>query len=525
MLLGSWHSVPNTRKCALMKSSLQYKWEWLTADERRFAVLVSFILSIWIILTNDTVNTDGVLYVDTAYHIKNWNISAASELYHWNFYPALIALTSKITFLNLESSAFLLNSIFIAGTIWFFLSILKLMGANRATMIAGLTIILIHPYINEYRADIIRGPGFWFFFMWGTYLLIKANETAEYRYAFFYSLVICIGTLFRIEGAAFLLFGPLIFWYDHNHTASKRALLMISAYLIPISAGIILFFVWLIVDNNLPLGRLLEPSRLIADSYNSLVRDIPQKGNVISSQVLNQKSEDFGHVGVYSILIAILLLTTIKRVTLLVFILSAYSLLKDKIRHSPTIIWLSFINLSYMFLYLIYHFFLSSRFAMPTALLMALPASFALSRLFQKVDKTEWKLRTARAMVAILLLFMLLDGLISTGTSKYYIREAGYWLKENTSQDETILTNMLHVKYYANIRMDLNKRKEVIWFGKQLNKSVIDYKAISSADYIAIHTRKIKPHVIQKIEQAVGRKPIKVFSSSDKERLLIYQKQ
>jgi len=505
-----------------MKNSLSSTWQWLSADLRRPAVLISFIFSIWVILTNDTLNTDGILYLDVAYHIGNWNWKAASELYHWNFYPALIALVSKITFLDLEVSAFLLNSVFFAGIAWLFLGILQTLGANRLVLIAGLVIISIHPYINEYRADILRGPGFWFCIMWALSLLIKVHETGKFVHGIVLGLALITATLFRIEGVAFLIFSPLILLFSSNNNLTTRLTQLVSAYLIPLACGLLLLMAWLTIGDSLYVGKLTHPIELMKDTYTSLAREIPQKGEILAAQVLNPKSDDFGVAGVVATLVTILLLTTIKRITLFVLILAIYAKLKIQIKHMPILLWLSMINIGYMALYVTHHFFLSSRFAMPVALLAALPASFALAKLFQDTEIANWKLKSLKAVGILFMIFMLLDGLVSIGESKRYIRNAGYWLEQNMRPGEILLTNQLAINHYANIRMTQNDRGKIGRFISQLDNKSIRKKSIQDTDYIAIRIKHVDVDAINRINKILDQHPIKTFSSSAKEKIIIY---
>ncbi|MCW8964855.1 MAG: hypothetical protein OQL16_13750 [Gammaproteobacteria bacterium] len=508
-----------------MNNPLQNAWQWLTTDLRRLAVLISAIFSVWVILTNDTVNSDGILYVDVAYHIGNWDWRAALKLYMWNFYPILIALIHKITFLELEASAFLLNSLFFAGIAWLFISILQTLGANRQVLIAGLIIISIHPYINEYRADIFRGPGFWFCIMWVLSLLIKIHETGKLVHGILLGLALIIATLFRIEGIAFLVFAPLALLFIGNTRLTTRLMQIASIYLLPLACGLLLLLAWLINGDSIPTGRLTDPFELVINAYNALAHKIPEKGEILATQVLDPKSDDFGVVGVIATLFTILLLTSIKRITLLVLILAIYAKLKIQIKHMPILIWLSMINIAYMAVYVTYYFFLSSRFAMPVALFAALPASFALAKIFQSTDSSNWKLRSIQTLSVLFIIFMLLDGLISTGESKRYQREAGYWLEQNIQPGETLLANLFHVNYYANIRMTHRDREILVEFARQLDNGDIQENAkywLNTADYIAIRVKHLDPSTVDRVSTILGRQPIKEFSASDKERVVIY---
>ena len=505
-----------------MNNSLSSSWQWLSTDLRRLAVLISLVLSIWSIFTNDTLNTDGIMYLDVAHQIGNWNWRAASEMYHWNFYPLLIALVSKLTFLELEASAFLFNGLCFAGIAWVFLSILQTLGADKPVLVAGLVLISIHPYINEYRADILRGPGFWLCTLWMLSLLIRILETEKHKYSIMLGAVFIVATLFRIEGTVYLIFAPFILLLPGHSSAAIRLKLFASVYIIPVTGILLLLFAWLILGDSLSVGKLGHPLELIRDAYLALIHKIPEKGEILATQVLNPKSNDFGVVGVIATLAAILFLTVIKRITLFILILAIYAKLKIQIKHMPILLWLSFLNIAYMAVYITHYFFLSSRFAMPVALFLALPASFALARIFQLPNGDTWIKTTTKIISILFISLMLLDGLISTGTSKRYIREAGYWLKDNMQPNELLLTNQSLINHYAGIRMTREDTLKSRAFSTQLNKGIIHEDKLKSADYIAIRLKHIRPPTMNNISRIFGRQSTKVFSSSDKEKIIIY---
>jgi hypothetical protein len=208
-----------------------------------------------------------------------------------------------------------------------------------------------------------------------------------------------------------------------------------------------------------------------------------------------------------------------------VLVLAIYAKLKMQIKHMPILIWLSIINIGYMSVFVTHWFFLSSRFAMPIALFMALPASFALARVFEKTDISSWKTRSIKSMSIFLLLFMLLDGLISTGDSKRYIRNAGYWLEQSLKPGETLLTNIFAVNHYANIRMGREDRARVLRFAKQLDNNEITKNSINTADFIAIRTKHVAPGAIDRISELLEQQPVKEFSQSSKEKIIIFHRQ
>ncbi len=129
-----------------MGATIQSLGLWMSQDIRRIAVLVSVALSIWAFYANDTINVDGILYLDVAHQLTLGNWNEAYRLYNWLFYPSLIAGLAMVTPFDIVASAGILNTILYAAVIWLFLTVLRYSGADQKTMLAGCLIILIHPF-------------------------------------------------------------------------------------------------------------------------------------------------------------------------------------------------------------------------------------------------------------------------------------------------------------------------------------------------------------------------------------------
>ena len=86
---------------------------------------ISLVLSLSQVLVNPVINSDGILYISTAYHLQNGDWQTASQQYNWLFFPLIIAQLSSLTSLSLEYSAYFLNALFTAITCTSFVLIFK----------------------------------------------------------------------------------------------------------------------------------------------------------------------------------------------------------------------------------------------------------------------------------------------------------------------------------------------------------------------------------------------------------------
>lgn len=502
-------------------------WGWLTDDLRRIGIVISLLLSTWVILTNDTVNADGVLYLDAAYQIKLGDWGEALKLYRWLFYPVLIAVISKVTTLGVETTALLISVAIFATIIWVFLSLLMLLNASRSVLIAGLIIISVHPHMNEYRADISRDSGYWMLFLWSIYFLIRLQDTQQWKDALLWGASITLATLFRIDGVAYATLAPIILLFGEDHPIKARIQIYLKAMLVPFSLGAVAFTGILL--GLVPKGRLHEPFRLLEHFYTTISNTIPKLGDKMVDHILHRFSSDFGTVSIYSVLLTILILMVIKRSTILFLAAGCYTIfnrhLRSIIPHTPLLAWFAVINLITLTIFVASKFFLSSRFAMPFALIIALFASYAIARLFSSgIMPANLKLKMLRAVVIGLFIILTLDGLYSFGDSKRYIRESGEWLKDNLSHGQILVANDNLIYHYSGIRQTNNHRLWLRKFGKDVSRNTVNRDDLAQADYIAIRTKHAHPESIRLIESYTGNKPIKEFNNDHGKKVSIYKR-
>ena len=72
----------------------------------------------------------------------------------------------------------------------------------------ALGVILLSHQFNSVRQYIVRDHGFWAFYLVSLYFLLKYVEDVSWKNALAWSASLLMATLFRIEGAIFLLTLP-----------------------------------------------------------------------------------------------------------------------------------------------------------------------------------------------------------------------------------------------------------------------------------------------------------------------------
>lgn len=161
---------------------------------------------------------------------------------------------------------------------------------------------------------------------------------------------------------------------------------------------------------------------------------------------------------------------------------------------------------------------------MPTALMFALAASYGLAHLFQKTNHTNNTTNIIRVLFISILTLMLIDGLISFGTSKSYLRDGGYWIKDQYVTGEKLITNHHVVRHYAGIRLTAADRKVIELFDRQTASGHVNEKLLKTADYVAIRVKHLSPNTLSAVQRMLADYTLAEFSTSDRERLLVYKK-
>jgi len=468
----------------------------MTADIRIPAVIVSLLISLWVAWSTDVINNDGVLYLSAAKMIAAGDWGAACglpKLDCWLLFPSLIAFFWKLTTLSLENSAYLLDAVLSGLMVFVFLTLVRDLGAGRRTLLIAAFIILLHPYLNESRADVIRDHGYWAFYLTTLLFFIRYWKSSEWRYALLWAMAATVATLFRIEGLVFLLLLPLVLLIDTSRRFRERVLLLLKAHTF---AGILTTALlgWWVLDPAFSAdqaGRLFEPVQRIMEVGEQLRTGLQARVQVIGEEVLGHHLDQYAFKALWAILGLILLSKIFSILTPLYTLPLLFKRLRIRINPPAglirVIVWLVILNLGILLVELLTRFVLSGRFAVPLVLTVLLVVPFVFDALYD-----QWRVRDSFPVQKWILfpviiaafLFMSVDGLYSSGKgSKTYLREAGYWLESQVTPASRVLSNDRRVIYYSGTDVDWGQRagsKHIIKALKRGSWRQYDYVAIQS---------------------------------------------
>ncbi len=494
---------------------------WLTRYRvESVAVLVSLLLSLWLIYLDDVINSDGVLYLTSAESFARGDWQTAVGIYRWPLYAWLISVVQQAAGLGSDSAAYVLNTLLYAILVWSFIAIVRTLNANNRTLWLAALFILVLPSLNGYRSFVIRDIGFWTFYLLALLAFFRFQLQPAFARALSWGMAMAVATLFRIEGIVFLLLLPtVVLWRPGRKW--KRALADFARLHAVALAGLFAAAAWFSGAGGERLsGRLFEPMLWLELFGKQLTSGLAGKAELLAQHLLNAYSEDFAMPGVLVILLLILVTHAVKGLSLLGVVATAYAWINRAMPVSTEIkrslSWLIALNFAVLIVFVTEQFFLTGRYVMALALTLALYVPFGLNRIHERWsearahERAEGKWLFPVAM--LLIVFMVVDSLWSFGPSGRYLKEAGRWLQANTAADARIYGNNAIINYYAG-KGSVTRENDSPVEDFRLDENVRTY------DYVAVVVK--RQDVIPK---ALADAPmIQSFSNERNDRVLIFR--
>jgi 4-amino-4-deoxy-L-arabinose transferase-like glycosyltransferase len=486
---------------------------FLNRDHAWSAAFFSVIFTVWVVYTDEVINSDGIRYVEAARLFIEQGWSAGFNHFHWPFYTLLIAGLSKLLFIELETAAYVLNTMLLGLLAFMFVRCARELGGDKRVTLAAAILLLTHVTLNEFRDLIVRDFGYLAFSFTGVYFLLKHKNYGTHRHALGAGAAMVVATLFRVEGIVFLIFAPLVLLWQSTPLRERfRSCLLvwlpaiILAVIVAVIGGIMFDGSGVVAD------KMSDSVRFLNDALFSVTQGISDKAHILEETVLNLQSRNMGTESVIAIMLAIMLSDTLSATGFLTPALVIWGLSKERIRHSirdwsiPA--WLITLNIIILIGFVVGQFFLVSRYALYFSLLVSLLAAFPLAELLHintsLTDPGRLKIaRRVRIILIIMLVYMLGDGLTSLAGDKAYIHEAAQWLDANAKQDR-ILSNEEHMYYYTDRLMP---RETILDIFDATRQSKIPAVDLRKYDYLVLKVGRKQKGFEERLKAWVGKEP------------------
>lgn len=467
---------------------------WLTPIPTTFVTSLSLSLIAWL---GSSVNRDGMLYATTAHAYLDGGFAAAKALFAWPFLPILMAWVSTLTGLDPESAGYLINALFMAGTCTLMVACIHREKPELA-WIACLTVLAL-PGLNEYRNELLREFGCWFFIMLTFWLALKWHDRPTWPIAIAVQTSLLCAALFRPE--ALTLYAALTAWQLFTSSDQRwRRLLMISLFPL-VGWTVLLGLYW---------SGLLESGRL-ADEFSRLsLARFDAKAEILAGALI-----EYAHGNAHQILLfGSLALIPIKLIEKFgIFLVPLYFYFSARKTYSLGVFGKLLLCAIVVYLLVLTVFvtdlqFLAGRYVGPILLFSVPFIAAALKHMF---DRWPRLLKPALTIGII----MALANVISTGPGKGYFVEAGAWLANTAPTVSRVYIDSSRTVYHAR------------WQNVATLQPRNDRHAIASAarsgnfDLIVIeHSRKDDP-ITDWLENEVQVTVVARFGRPDAEEIII----
>lgn len=406
------------------------------ADSPVLAVFFASLVLSAIARTGTLINRDGMLYVQTARVFLDDGLNAALSVYSWPFFPILFAGFSRITGLDLESAGYLLNAFFMAGAC----ALLVDIGRKQypeATWLIVLTVLAL-PGLNDYRDELLREYGAWFFMMLALWLANRYSEKPASGVGLLVIPVLALGALFRPEVAA--LFPAVLAWLFFALPKEQRNKHLLIICAPAFLGGIVVLLVGLELS-------LFKQSRLVSDLSLLFFPGFEESLNGLKA-VLPYVTDDSAKVILVAGSLAIPPVRFVEKLGVfllpLLFVLFRYRSL-PMWRKSGVLLWAAGMHLLVLSVFALQLHFLAGRYVAPLYLLLAPVIAYATYCVIKGFGRFCPWIYAALAVVA-------LSNVVSTSPEKMHFVHAGKWLAVNVSDSSRVYNESGRAAYFAGWR-------------------------------------------------------------------------
>lgn len=487
-----------------------------------FAIIASLVLSVWISCRETVINPDAICYLYAAQEFGTSGLHATMHLCPqaiWPFYSILIYSLAQTTHLSFTAAAFTLNALLTAISVVLFIAIIKeLGGSKRAMWFAAAVILLAHEF-NSVRQYIIRDHGFWVCYLASFWMLLRYYAKPEVGRAIAWGLILLVATMFRIEGAVFLIVMPFTVWLDTSLPFKKRfsCFLQLNTVLIVMCLLIVAWLMAHPANSMKALGRVGEVPNQLQHGAAMMWTKYTSTQNAVTQNVLTQVSARDADIVVFLTLVAWYVVNVINNLSWIFAALVVYAWYKNATRFSVhaklVIVSYLVVNLAVTAGFFAENLFLAKRYLIALSLIFMMWVPFALDQLWHSKRKLGF-------FIACLLIgFSSIGGIFHFGSDKDYIRQAGDWLAVNVPENAKLYANDYQLMYYSKHfgTSIFTKIHEYVHVGALANNKWKQY------DYLALMASKDKDDKAAMIMQEIHLRPLQIFMNNKGVGIYIYK--
>jgi len=402
------------------------------------AFLASLALSAVAIAGTLVVGKDAAYYLDLARQALEHGSLAVRQIESWPWFPLLIAGSHRLSGLPLEWLGYLWCALFAAGTC-------AVLVAATHERISGsgywaCLIVLAMPAFNQFRDDIIREHGYWFFIVLALWLALRWLERGGWARAAVIHLALAGAVFFRLE--ALFLVPALALCLCGELRTRQGWLRLLQLNALPLLGALAVLFV------TAKGGGLEQPRVLYFLSFidpRNLLARLDLMATAFAEAVLAKYAADEARQIVVSGLALVLLAKFVALngpFTLPLFFARGWSAMRQAYPGLRPFAWAWLVYLLLLLVYFVQKGFVNSRYV---SLLNLLALPFLTSALLVFVQRFP---RLGKGLVVVACLLML-NNVVSFGARKTHYLEAAAWLTQHTAPADAVYYEDARIAYYA----------------------------------------------------------------------------
>lgn len=424
-----------------MRSSMSDFLVFFSRYPVRVTFFSSIALSLLAILGVVTIGRDAAFYLNIAQQASEQGLGVAQQHFHWPGFILLVAVTHNILGLSLELSAHLWTTLFMAGLCALLVDVVR-RRSPQATWWAVL-VVLAMPAFNQFRGEILREFGFWFFSVLTLWLALRWQDAGGWLRAFALPLAIAGAALFRLE--AVLFFAALVLWQFPalwRRDTRARAMQLYAALGFLMLCGIA-GLAFLVFALNFPATRFIYYADLISPLH------LLEAFNTFSTQLADSMTYKYSRDEAGQIIFFGLLAVIVIQFFSLNGIFSAAFLalpsrqqLREAFSGFALFSWSAFLYFVVLMIFFVQEQFINARYASFLNLLLVPVVAVLMADLAGR-----WP-RLGRAIVVLALLLMITN-VVSFGAKKTHYLEAGEWIAQNVEKTASVYYGDGRIAYYA----------------------------------------------------------------------------
>lgn len=404
----------------------------------QLAFFGSLLLSLLAVLGTAIIDRDAAFYMDIAQRASEQGPRLAIQAFDWPWFSLLLVGTHLLLRLPMELCAHLWCALFMAGACALLVDCVR-QRVPAASYWACL-VVLAMPAFNQFRYDILREFGFWFFSILMLWLALRWQVRGGWLRAALIHLALLAAALFRLE--ALLLLPALVLWQLPGLRTRAGRGRMLELGVLPLLGGV-LGLLAVMTWGGLSSARIglylsmLDPKQMFA-SFRVL------SGQFADTLINKYSKDEAGRIIFFGLLITLLVkfVQALGPFAVPFLYRGSWIAVRSYWREFRPFAWAALLYVVVLMLFFVREQFLISRYVSFLNLLAVPLAAIGLMLFAESFP------RMAKAVTVIALLVML-QNVISLGAQKTQYIDAGDWVAKHIEPGASVYYDDGRIAYYA----------------------------------------------------------------------------